>query len=335
MSTPRVSIMIPTFRRPAGLEATVESLFRLEGVSFDEIELVIVDNAPEAPAASMAVTLTARAPFLVSYVHEPAPGVANARNAGWKAAKGTVVVCIDDDETAHPLWLTRLLDAQESLQADVVFGPVETVLPPGVTRHVDYFKAFFARVGPDKTERLNRFYGMGNSLLVRAAMGADVPFHIGANEIGGEDDFLFSRLMKEGAVFGWAHDALVYEVVPEARARFSYTLRRTFGYGQGPPTICIKREPPNYLGAIGWMGVGVVQTLAFGLVAAVMWLTGAPRRAHWLDRTAQGLGKVLFFPPFGQRFYGLSAREATQGPSHLLSHPNAAQSRSNAHIGEG
>lgn len=330
---PDISVMIATFRRPQGLKATVESLFRLEGVDFTRLELVIVDNAPEAAARSMTESLLARAPFPVVYVHEPAPGIANARNAGWAAARGRLVASIDDDETAHPLWLARLLAARETLDAAVVFGPVETVLPTAVTLHQEYFKAFFARVGPQQTQRLDRFYGMGNSLLVKAAMGSDEPFHKDANEIGGEDDFLFSRLIKQGVVFGWAHDALVYEVVPEARARLAYTLRRTFGYGQGPPTICIKRDPPDYLGALGWMAVGLVQTVAFGMAAAVLWLTGAPRRAHWLDRAAQGLGKVLFFPPFGQRFYGLSAREAALGPQ--AGHNAALPSRCNAHIGQG
>jgi hypothetical protein len=311
--TPDITLMIATFRRPQGLLRAARSLFKQAGVDPSRLELVVVDNAPEAPAREATGTLAEEAPFPVRHVHEPRPGIANARNAGWLAARGELIASIDDDETADPQWLTRMLAAQAQFNATVVFGPVQAVLPVERHPHATYLQRFFSRLGPEETCTLDRFYGMGNSLLHRGRIGADAPFHTGANTIGGEDDFLFSRLLSAGEVMGWAHDAVVFELVPEARARLAYTLRRAFGYGQGPPTIAIKRSPPDVLGMLGWMGVGVAQTLAFAPVAAGLWLVGHPARAHWLDRTVQGVGKVLFFPPFGQSFYGVSASQATGG----------------------
>jgi hypothetical protein len=310
---PDITLMIATFRRPQGLLRAARSLFVQAGVDPARLELVVVDNAPEAPAREATATLAAEAPFPVRHVHEPRPGVANARNAGWLAARGRFVASIDDDETADPHWLARMLAAQAHFDATVVFGPVQAVLPGDGHRHAAYLQRFFSRLGPEETCTLDRFYGMGNSLLHRGRIGQEAPFHTGANTIGGEDDFLFSRLLKAGEGMAWAHDATVFELVPEARARLAYTLRRAFGYGQGPPTIAIKRTPPDVVGMLGWMGVGVAQTLAFAPVAAGLWLIGHPARAHWLDRTVQGLGKVLFFPPFGQSFYGVSASQATGG----------------------
>jgi hypothetical protein len=53
------------------------------------------------------------------------------------------------------------------------------------------------------------------------------------------------------------------------------------------------------------MGVGLGQTAVYGSVAIAKWLLGRPDRAAALDRAARGLGKVLWFPPFKPRFYGL------------------------------
>ena len=60
------------------------------------------------------------------YVHEPAAGVANARNAGMTQATGGLIAFLDDDEEASPGWLAALIEAQRRFDADVVFGPVRT-----------------------------------------------------------------------------------------------------------------------------------------------------------------------------------------------------------------
>jgi hypothetical protein len=68
------------------------------------------------------------------------------------------------------------------------------------------------------------------------------------------------------------------------------------------------RTPPDRLGAAGWMTVGLVQTVAFGAVAGLKWLAHRPDRAEALDRAVRGLGKLLWFPPFKPRLYGLPQR---------------------------
>ena len=303
MTTVDVTIMIPTFRRPEGLAAVLESLRRQTGVEGLSIETLVVDNAPEGGADRVVGPLGKGFPFALRCLHEPNPGVANARNRGWAAARGQFVAFIDDDETAEPNWLAELLAAQKDLNAAVVFGPVNAVLPSNKGDHTPYFDRFFSRRGPATTQAIDTFYGCGNSLLVRERMG-DRPFDDFGNEHGGEDDLLFTRLTEEGAVFGWAANAIVYEHVPENRATLRYALHRSFGHGQGPPTILSQQSRPDRLGIAKWMAVGVAQTAAFGSVALLKTLTRAPDRAIWFDKTAQGLGKVLWFPPFATKFYG-------------------------------
>jgi succinoglycan biosynthesis protein ExoM len=302
---PNVSLAVPTQRRPEGLAVAARSIFRQSGVDLSRLELVIVDNDQTPSAGPMARQLAAEAPFEVRYVHEPAAGVANARNAALAAARGELIAFIDDDEEASPGWLAALIETQARYDADAVFGPVQARAPAHVQRHRQYLEQFFSREGPAESGIIAHYYGCGDSLVRRAALPHPThPFSALRNEVGGEDDHLFGLMSKQGARFAWSHQALVYEDPAPARLTLRYALARAFAYGQGPTYGCATAEPPDWAGATRWIGIGLAQSAVFSLVAAVQWLTRSPHRAFAFDRLARGAGKVLFGGPFKQRFYG-------------------------------
>jgi succinoglycan biosynthesis protein ExoM len=300
-----VSIAIPTQRRPAGLTTAVRSVFRQTGVDLSRLELVIVDNDPAGSAAATVRQLAAEAPFAVRYVHEPAAGVANARNAALAAAAGDLIAFIDDDEEAAPGWLAALIETQARYDADVVFGPVRARAPARIQAHRLYLETFFSREGPAESGIIAHYYGCGDSLIRRAALPHPTrPFSALRNEVGGEDDQLFGAMSRGGARFAWAHAALVWEDPVPERLTLRYALARGFAYGQGPSYACATSNPPDWPGLARWIAVGLVQTVVFGLFAGFQGLRRAPHRAFAYDRALRGLGKVLFGGPFKQRFYG-------------------------------
>ena len=300
-----VSLAIATQRRPEGLATAVRSTFRQTGVELAKLELVIVDNDAVPSAQSLVETLAAEAPFPVRYVHEPAAGVANARNAALAAASGDLIAFLDDDEEAAPGWLAALIAAQRRYAADAVFGPVQARAPAAIRRHREYLRRFFSREGPAEAGVIEHFYGCGDSLIRRAALPhPTAPFSPARNETGGEDDHLFGVMQRAGARFAWAPDALVYEDPIPARLTLNYALARAFAYGQGPTYGCATADPPDWRGVARFMTTGTIQAGVFGLIAAVQWLTRTPRRAFALDRAIRGAGKVLFGGPFGMKFYG-------------------------------
>jgi hypothetical protein len=303
-----VSLAIPTQRRPQGLATAVRSTFRQTGVELAALELVIVDNDPLGSAAPVARQLAAEAPFPVRYVHEPAAGVANARNAALAAASGDLIAFLDDDEEATPGWLAALLETQRRHDADVVFGPVQARAPTHIRWHRNYLEQFFSREGPTESGVIAHSYGCGDSLVRRTALPHPTQaFSPLRNEVGGEDDHLFGLMRRRGARFAWAHEALVYEDPAPQRLTLGYALARAFAFGQGPTYACATADRPDWPGVARWMAIGAAQTSVFGLVAAWQWLTRAPHRAFAFDRAARGLGKVLFGGPFKQRFYGRTA----------------------------
>jgi cellulose synthase/poly-beta-1,6-N-acetylglucosamine synthase-like glycosyltransferase len=303
-----ISIAIPTQRRPVGLAVAVRSTFRQTGVDPARLELVIVDNDAVPSARAVAETLAAEAPFPLRYVHEPAAGVANARNAALAAAAGELIAFLDDDEEAAPGWLAALVEAQRRYGADVVFGPVRARAPARVVRHRQYLEQFFSREGPAEAGVIAHFYGCGDSLVRRAALPHPTcAFNVARNESGGEDDYLFGVMKRAGARFAWSPAALVYEDPVPERLTLQYAMARAFAFGQGPSYSCASSDPPNWPGLIRWMAIGAAQASVFGLLAAFQWLRGAPHRAFALDRAMRGLGKVFFSGPFARKFYGRSA----------------------------
>ena len=300
-----ISLIVPTQRRPQGLETAVRSLFGQTGVDLASLELVIVDNDQVPSAQALVAGLAAEAPFAVHYVHEPRPGVANARNAALARAKGDTIAFLDDDEEAPAGWLAALLAAQAKYDADAVFGPVRARAPEHVRQHRPYLERFFSREGPVEEGLIDHYYGCGDSLVRRSAMPDPVaPFCAIRNHIGGEDDLLFGQMRAAGARFAWAPDAWVWEDPVPERLTLAYAIPRAFAYGQGPTSACAMASPPDRVGVARWMAIGLAQAGVFGLIAAVKWLIGAPDRAAALDRAARGLGKTLWWGPFKIHFYG-------------------------------
>jgi len=297
--SPAVSIIIPTFRRPdRAVEAARSALAQSCEASF---EVVLVDNDP---AGSALEPLRALGDTRVKIVHEPRAGVANARNAGLRAARAEVIAFLDDDEIAPAGWLADLLRVQAAHGADVVFGPVRTKLASRPRDHEAYFEAFFAR-DPDHAEGvLDMFYGCGCSLMRRAALPSAEPFSMERNEIGGEDDLLFQAMEAGGARFAWAPNAFVWETPEPSRVTLAYTLKRAFAYGQGPATKAWT-GPKRDLSAIAfWMAIGAGQTVVYGTIALGCFLGKTRGRALAYRRFVEGVGKLLWFPVIKPRFYG-------------------------------
>ncbi len=313
----RISVIIPTFRRADGLGRALASVTAQETVPGTAVDIIVCDNSPEASARGQVIAFGATSPLTVTFVHEPNPGVANARNRAVAACFADFIAFLDDDEEAPADWLKQLLITQKTYDADVVFGPVTARLSNRPQTKFDgYFNAFFSRHGAPQDEQLATYYGCGNSLIRRARMPAEQPFSVIQNDMGGEDDQLFNGLMKQGAVMAWAAHAPVFEDVPDRRATLHYTLRRAFAYGQGPSwTAWLNRKYPI---ALAWMAQGVAQALLFGLLGGALLALGSAGAAPKLDKAARGLGKVLWFPPFKIAFYGtaLLKPQKTQAAGH-------------------
>jgi len=99
-----VSIVIPTCNRPDDLRRCLDALHRERPIRPREI--VVVDNRPGPASPTPAVV---RDFPDVRLVEEPKPGLSYARNCGFAAATGDILIAIDDDVVVSEGWLERLV----------------------------------------------------------------------------------------------------------------------------------------------------------------------------------------------------------------------------------
>ena len=202
MSPKDITVVIPTYNRPESLHRAVESLF-WQSVRKEGFTVLIADNSAEASARFAFDALVGKAPegITLHYVHAPAPGVANARNAAMDALTTQLVAFLDDDQSAPVHWLEELLATYEGYGAAVTFGPISAELPDDITTHRSYFEDFFGREPRLREGFVDKPYGCGNSLLDTHQIPGGKPwFDIRMNEVGGEDDLLWARLKQAGRI---------------------------------------------------------------------------------------------------------------------------------------
>ncbi len=127
-SRPIASVVIPTRGRADYLEVTLGSVTPQAEAAGAEV--IVVSDGPDPATEATAAVHGAR---LVSL---PAPRCLNAaRNAGVAAARGELIVFIDDDITAPAGWLAAILaGAQAAPDRDVFGGPIRARLEGGGPR---------------------------------------------------------------------------------------------------------------------------------------------------------------------------------------------------------
>lgn len=292
-----LSIIIPTGGRSRRmLAAAIESSLAQQIPSHLEWEIVVVDNTPRG---SLMYAVAARNCHRLRWVHAPAPGVAEARNVGVRAARGLYIAFLDDDETAPPTWAAVLL-AHAHAGAEAVFGPVEASLEidgshAEVARRV-YSRELDAADGADITPA-RAYLGTGNSLFEKAAcLSAPEPFSTCMNGLGGEDSVFLAGLEERGIRFTWAAHARVLEHVPADRMTLGSLALRHFRNGQIRSLVCFRTDSP--IDGAAWMVIGLAQAGLYALVALVFALFQPARAAAALFKACGGLGKLFWMPPF-------------------------------------
>ena len=118
-----VSLIVSTRNRADRLPEFLDCISLLEEPA-GGWELILVDNGSIDATPALIRRFAADAPFAVRHVHEPIPGLANARNAGLAHARGRIVAFTDDDCYPRADFLRVLVDVFEEHRVGFVGGRV-------------------------------------------------------------------------------------------------------------------------------------------------------------------------------------------------------------------
>lgn len=216
---PRLSVVVPTFRRPALLRRCVAALL---GQTFPsrEYEIIVVDDGRDDLTRELVHGLSRSAPPeapAVRYLRAlSGHGPASARNAGWRSAQGVLIAFTDDDTVPRPDWLAqgeRALLLHDGWSA--LCGRVE-VPPPADARPTDHHRM---------TEGLQSAeFATANAFVRRSALARIGGFDERFTRAWREDSDLQFRLMRDVGPVGRCDEAVV--VHPVRAERWGVSLRQ-------------------------------------------------------------------------------------------------------------
>jgi glycosyltransferase involved in cell wall biosynthesis len=206
--TPDISVVVPTYRRPAMLERCLASLLSQD---YDpaRFEIIVCDDGPdEATRTSVeriAQEHSANGPR-VRYVPVTATqGPAGARNAGWRLSRATGIAFTDDDTQPDARWLSAGLKALTT-GAGAVSGRIIVLLGE---RPTDYEN--------DAAGLARSEFATANTFADRRALERIGGFDARFTSAWREDSDLQFALMEAGIPIARADDAIVLHPVRPAR----------------------------------------------------------------------------------------------------------------------
>jgi len=226
----RITIAVPTYRRPDDLRATLPLLLDQARGTGDRYvtDVLVVDNDPGGSGAAVVAELPA--PEL-RYVAEPTPGIAAVRNRAIDEAGGSnLLAFIDDDERPMAGWLDALVATWAATGAAAVSGTVLAEYDGELDPWIRAGDFFVRRRMPTGTEI---DVAATNNLLLDLdqvrRFGVRFSAALG---LGGGEDSLFTRtLARAGGRMFWCDESVVVDRVPVARMTRSWVLTRAWSHG--------------------------------------------------------------------------------------------------------
>jgi GT2 family glycosyltransferase len=318
IDAPLVSVVVPTAGRPERIRTC---LSRLQQLHYANLEIIIVDNAPDDPRTRAVVEGPAGEDKRVRYVAEPLQGSSVARNRGVAEAHGEILAFTDDDTIVDAEWLAWLVEPFLSdEQVGVVTGLVlparlETSEQRWFEEFSGFGKGFTPRVfdcGDHRAdERLfypywGAVFGSGNNMAFRRRVledidGFDPALGAGSRALAGEDVESFSHAIMAGSRLAYEPHAVCWH---DHRADATAVDRQVFSYAVGLTATLTKwllRDPR------------LARVIATQTVSFLVTLAGARQGSRDMPHELSRLGRQLRMNR-RRRTLGLQLRGYLLGP---------------------
>jgi hypothetical protein len=291
---PRISVVMPTCRRPRLLARCLDALLE-QRMAADAYEIVVVDDGRTDDTRQLCESYASRRrgrPAIRYLQPGGTRGPAGARNAGWRAARGTLIAFTDDDTVPDPLWLREGERATSVPGRVAAWGRVHVPPPARMTDN--------AR----NTAGLeNAVFVTANAFVLRDALERVGGFDERYRRAWREDTDLYFALLAaypaEGAIVA-APSALVLHPVRDARFLASVGQQANMAfdallYKKYPELydrhVGFRRPPASYAAIVLATLAALVAAPASARVAAVCLLVAAALILRFAMRRLRGLEK--------------------------------------------
>ncbi len=225
VKVPLISIIVPVYNDPEGLNDTLASLINQE-FDKDSYEILIVDNGSGDRTLSVANKFRAEYPDLIKVlIEDKIQSSYAARNRGIISSTGEIIAFIDADMTVEPDWLSKIIDTMSGKDIKYAGCNVEMVL-----KHRSVAGLYNKIIGFKVEERIkSRHFAPTCCLIVKREVIDKTGLFDPRLTSGGDREF-GNRVWRDGYKLFFAENIKMYH---PTRDTFKELLRKHFRTGQG------------------------------------------------------------------------------------------------------
>ena len=252
----RISAIICTLNRADYLRKAITSLVD-QTLPKEQYEIIVVDNGSTDNTRQVIREEFGYVSNL-RYIYEPVLGLSQARNTGWKNARGEYVAYLDDDAVADQGWLGKIVEVFETVkpQPGCVGGKVEPIWE--VPRPVwlsDNLALYLAILDYSETPVVldNPDYLVGASIayprhLLEMMGGFQTSLgRRGKSLLSNEETLLHRELNTMGYACMYHPEIIAWHHIQAYRLKKAWFIRRLYWQGVSDALVQIEREPPSAL----------------------------------------------------------------------------------------
>jgi glycosyltransferase involved in cell wall biosynthesis len=291
--TPRITVVIPTYKRPHLLTRCLAAVSHQE-CDPSTYEIIVVDDAADKDTKRLIdhwrgeLQLPACRYVAVTGVHGPAA----ARNAGWRAARGEIIAFTDDDCIPLPGWLS----AGAAAFADKITAAWGTLIMPVPPQPTDYQR--------DAAGLARAPFVTANCFVRRAALAAVGGFDERFTAPWREDSDLYFSLLRANATIIHAPEAKVVHPIRPVSWGVSLKQQRKSAFN----ALLYKKHAQLYRAKIQSQPPWRYYIIVVALLAS---LSGRLIQLPWLTN-----GAMITWTVFTVTF----CLQRLRGTSHKMSH---------------
>jgi glycosyltransferase involved in cell wall biosynthesis len=241
---PEISVIICSYNRARYIREALESLYQ-QDISKDLYEVIIVDNNSTDETDEVCRAFLKNHPDLYArYLKEAQQGSSFARNTGAKAAKGNILVFMDDDALAESNFISGYINLFKQIPDAV--GAGGRIIPKYIPEEPVWMSYYVSSLvgnfdySPVRCQFKKGKYPLESNMAVRreafnriGGFNTDLPGVKGTLRIGGEGKDFFYRLTADGSNIIYDPTIRVRHVVETAKLTREYMYRVASGIGRG------------------------------------------------------------------------------------------------------
>ncbi len=251
-----ISVVICTLNRSSYLRKAIQSLIE-QTYDPECFEILIVDNKSTDNTKRVVVEEFAQVTNL-RYVFEPIMGLSQARNTGWRQAKGDYIAYLDDDAIAYPQWLEKIVAAFETVtpKPGMLGGKVEPIWeasqPIWLSKHLLPFLTVLNWSSVPLFLEDKRYIAGANMAFPKVLLEEIGGFQTslgrkGKKLLSNEELLLRENIKGKGYKVYYDPEISVGHHVPAARLKQAWFTRRKYWQGVSDAYLLIHQNSPSTL----------------------------------------------------------------------------------------